>query len=57
MRFRWISLAGFIGLLIAWRYENLAALYITAFGCLILLGLRRIVIRLDQLRTSRSEQG
>jgi hypothetical protein len=48
MRVRWILLAGVIGFLIAWRYENLVALYVTAFGCLILLGLRRISSQLDE---------
>ena len=48
MRFRWILLAGTIGLLLAWRYENLVAVYVTAFGCLILMGLRRINSQLEQ---------
>jgi hypothetical protein len=57
MRFRWILLAGIIGFLIAWRYENLVALYVTAFGCLILLELRRIIRRLDELRAGKSGPG
>lgn len=57
MRARWIILAGSIGLLIAWRHENLVALYVTAFGCLILLGLRRINTKLDELRAGKNGPG
>jgi hypothetical protein len=48
MRIRWIILAGAVGLLIAWHFENLVAAYVAAFGCLILLGLRSIRIKLDE---------
>ncbi|MET4426404.1 hypothetical protein ABIB87_009032 [Bradyrhizobium sp. JR18.2] len=57
VRLRWIMLAGSIGALIAWRYENFVALYVTAFGCLILLGLRRIGTKLDEHRAGKSGHG
>ncbi|MDB5609708.1 MAG: hypothetical protein JWP25_6608 [Bradyrhizobium sp.] len=48
MRIRWIIVAGAIGLLIAWHFENLVAAYVAVFGCLILLGLRSISLKLDE---------
>ncbi|MGM4932771.1 hypothetical protein [Tardiphaga sp. 619_E2_N8_5] len=47
MRVRWIIVAGAIGLLAAWWYQNLVAAYITVFSCLILFALRVISVKMS----------
>ena len=47
MRLRWIIVAGVIGLAVAWWFANIAAAFVTVFGCLILYGLRVISVQLD----------
>jgi hypothetical protein len=54
MRLRWIIVAGAVGLAIAWWLGSLIAAYVTAFGCMILYGLRLIILRLELFNPTES---
>jgi len=52
MRLRWIIVAGVIGLAVAWWFANIAAAFVTVFGCMILYRLRLISSQLQKERDS-----
>jgi hypothetical protein len=47
MRLRWIIVAGVIGLAVAWWFANIAAAFVTVFGCVIQYELRVISVQIN----------
>jgi hypothetical protein len=48
MQLRWIIVAGVAALVVAWWEASFLVLYVGMIGCMILYGLRKIILQLDE---------